>query len=738
MGKKLVWLGVAACLSWLSPAFALSLGSIQIQSSLNQPLLATIPLLPSPGEQIDDSVIVRIASNADYTRAGIERIDFLSDIRLELGDGQVLLSSIRPVPEPYFDLLLEVKSSGGRLLRQYTLLLDPQGSNASGTRGVVVAKPQASNEPGRFETYSRGDVGGTRLRNRPAVEDYHTTVPGGDAARAASTAPSSGARTYGPVKAGETPASIAARIRSNDSVTLDQVIVALFQENPTAFGKDLTSLRAGSILRIPSDQAIGAVDPDSAKSRIASARSTPAATGSSEPASPKSAAAKAGGAADSQPEVVTTLSNEKPAGKKLEEPASTPPPTAESATGQAAAEAVDAASSEGTTAATPAEPVADQAAQTEPLPEPELTIEDGSAENRWIVPVVVAIAALLLFWLAWRFARSRSKAAPDDFKIEDVAAIARPPTSRATAPLSKETPEFEGETASPKQFEAATVPAGGDATEPPTVVTPPPAPKRAPAPAAPDTRQTDVSGGDVLAEADFHLAYGLYDEAILLLTQVLAKDPARTDIRLKLAETYFSSNREAEFLAEAHELHGKVSDTEWDKIMVLGRQLCPDDSLFKAQGAVPVAAGFASAPATQSLVPVSTTPVELHPGAYSATPAAAVESKTPAPAGDTGMLEFSMDDFNAGATSATAPATASAPATVPAAANTESVDLGESFSLDEPLLSGDENSTKLELAQAYVDLGDTEMARSLLGEVIAKGSADQRKAAESLTQRLSS
>ena len=101
--------------------------------------------------------------------------------------------------------------------------------------------------------------------------------------------------------------------------------------------------------------------------------------------------------------------------------------------------------------------------------------------------------------------------------------------------------------------------------------------------------------GDPLAEADFHMAYGLYDQAADLVQIAISREPQRRDLRLKLLEVFFVWGNKDRFLASARELastRDKALPGEWEKIVIMGRQIAPEDSLFASSGALPgVASG---------------------------------------------------------------------------------------------------------------------------------------------------
>jgi pilus assembly protein FimV len=104
---------------------------------------------------------------------------------------------------------------------------------------------------------------------------------------------------------------------------------------------------------------------------------------------------------------------------------------------------------------------------------------------------------------------------------------------------------------------------------------------------ADDTLSSDnavnLDQGDPLAEADFHMAYGLYDQAADLVRIALEREPERRDLRLKLLEIYFVWGNKDAFLQTAKQLEStrdRAAPGEWDKIVIMGKQICPDEPMF--------------------------------------------------------------------------------------------------------------------------------------------------------------
>jgi len=103
----------------------------------------------------------------------------------------------------------------------------------------------------------------------------------------------------------------------------------------------------------------------------------------------------------------------------------------------------------------------------------------------------------------------------------------------------------------------------------------------------------NLDQGDPLAEADFHMAYGLYDQAADLIRIAIGREPERRDLKLKLLEVFFVWGNKEQFLQTARELadsRAEAAPGEWEKIVIMGKQLAPDDPLFVGGAAVSGAA----------------------------------------------------------------------------------------------------------------------------------------------------
>ncbi|MBN6773394.1 peptidoglycan-binding protein LysM [Pseudomonas granadensis] len=125
------WLLVAGVFSYSAWSMALGLGDITVHSALNQPLKADIALVDVGGLTQND-LAVSLATADEFAQAGVERVFFLNDLKfipILRGQRQMIrVTSSKPVNEPFLNFLVQLNQPNGRLLREYTVLIDPPGS----------------------------------------------------------------------------------------------------------------------------------------------------------------------------------------------------------------------------------------------------------------------------------------------------------------------------------------------------------------------------------------------------------------------------------------------------------------------------------------------------------------------------------------------------------------------------------------------------------------------------------
>ncbi|MDH5573012.1 MAG: hypothetical protein OEY89_14715, partial [Gammaproteobacteria bacterium] len=131
-------------LSPVVPSYGLGFGNIKLNSALNEPFSAEIDLLSATVDETT-GLTVKLASKEAFTRSGIDRPTFLNGIHFEIKSRPddtfyILLTSRQPIREPFLNFLLELNWYNGRILREYTVLLDPPGRIIK--QPAVVATPE--------------------------------------------------------------------------------------------------------------------------------------------------------------------------------------------------------------------------------------------------------------------------------------------------------------------------------------------------------------------------------------------------------------------------------------------------------------------------------------------------------------------------------------------------------------------------------------------------------------------
>ena len=236
-------------------AVALGVGDIRSNSSLNQPLNAEIPLILSGGDNLGN-IQVRLARPEVFEKAGVDRLHTLTQLQFKpitKPDGRhaIQVTSRNAIQETFLDFLVEVESPQGTVLREFTLLLDPSRSlsQVSSPRGPSISydQPYPSDhnwgESHYDESASYDRPGRSARTHYPSHGSSNVTPP-----------IQLTGETYGPVRRRERLIDIAGRIQRPPTVTREQMATGLFLANPRAFKRTMNSLRAGSMLRIPTEE----------------------------------------------------------------------------------------------------------------------------------------------------------------------------------------------------------------------------------------------------------------------------------------------------------------------------------------------------------------------------------------------------------------------------------------------------------------------------------------------------
>ncbi len=242
-------------------ADAAGLGKLVVMSPLGKPLRAELDVSAS-GDELG-SLTARVAPVEAFRQANIDFVSTLSGLRFVLdkranGQPYFRITSDRAINDPFLDFLIELNWSSGRLVREYTFLLDPPDMKAPDEPPPPITVPEA--KPEVTQPSSEGvDTSSQEIRSTSS----QATNRLGAAAESKNQA--GGQRT---VNRGDTLARIASELRP-EGVSLDQMLVALFRNNPSAFdGENMNRLRAGKILVVPSGDEAVAISVSDARNTI--------------------------------------------------------------------------------------------------------------------------------------------------------------------------------------------------------------------------------------------------------------------------------------------------------------------------------------------------------------------------------------------------------------------------------------------------------------------------------------
>ncbi len=615
---------IAASIGALSlGANAAGLGRITVLSGLGQPLRAEVDIAATPEEL--QNMTARLASAEAFRQAGIDFAPSVSGLRMSIerrGSGAVVrVSSDRPINEPFVDMLVELNWSAGRLIREYTFLLDPPDLGSS-RAAAPVASPEM--RPG---VSSSGIA--AALKRQPVAR----------VARPAA-APAAGAgRTY-MVQPGDTLNRIAAENRP-EGVSMEQMLLALFQGNRSAFDADnMNRLQAGKILRIPDAESARQLAGDPSRQQVVAhssdfgryrqklaeqaaampAKDAPAQQGSSgrigakvEDRAPAAAGAsdqlkvsksdeglKSGSAPGGEKSVArlqaleedlvsrdkalreanTRLAELEKSIKELQrlvelksQGMAQAQPEAPRAEAPAAPQPAEAAPLVPPAAGAEAPKAPEPVAEVKPAPQPETKpvppeppkapqVQASAPEDMSLLLGGGGILALLLGWGGYKIYQRRNGGGA-------------PTTTPALSEFGDGSNSVFGS-------------AGGQSVDTGST----------------SQIQTDFSqsglssidtdeGVDPVAEADVYMAYGRDAQAEEILLDALKTDPGRTGVHLKLLEIYAQRKNLKQFETTATELYSLTGGNgpDWEKAASMGRKFDPDSPLYRipAPGAAPVA-----------------------------------------------------------------------------------------------------------------------------------------------------
>lgn len=853
---------VLALLLGASVAHAAGLGKLTVNSALGQPLQAEIDLVSlQPGEE--DSLTARVGTPEQFREARIEYVNAVRLLRFAIdkranGSPFLKVTSIAPINEPFLDVLVEVTWPSGRLQREYPILLDPPGYAQGKVAAPTVSAPSQPQTPPAQPAVSSSTPtpAPAQQAEAPAASPTPPSTPAPSAGSVATGQPSAqaemgataGADTYGPVQKGDTLRKIAEGVKPSN-VSLEQMLVALYRENKSAFsGNNMNRLKTGQILKVPSAEEVEKIEQKEANREYR--------THVSDWKSYRDQLAGGVAAAPAPSESSTSATG------RIGSAAVTPPPTTAPSSGDVLKLSKSEAGKAGARAGAASQD------RLNALQE-ELTAKDKAlreAQSR-VADLEKQIRDMQ------RLAELKGSAAPskDSSKVAvapvppaastkpaetpkpaEAAKPAEPPKVAETKPAEPPKPAVVADASKPAETKPAEPPKPAESAkpaEPPkTAAAPPKTPKKVVPPPPPPSMVDDMmdnplmlggigvaillagagvflfmrrrraaanegfdspsqmtssfpsdlkDGGntskpaaglvdtgnssfltdfdktgpgtidtdevDPVAEAEVYIAYGRDAQAEEILKEAMARDRNRHEIALKLLEIYHARKSATAFETVAKELRSSVGEDSplWQKAAAMGAQIDPGNPLYG--GAAPSGATFTSmAPAAPAPKPDLDFDIDAQ-SSHASAPAPSsfdlnLDAEKSIPPGQTKShgLDFDIDTHSKPAFEAPAasePVKDEKPAfdfdlsgldmgtpkkSEPAAEKASSMDLAD-LSLDSPPAGsegGEGVGTKLELAKAYLEIGDKDGAREILQEVAKEGSSAQRAEAQKLIATL--
>lgn len=463
-------------------ASALGVGDITLHSALNQPLDADIELL-DVGDLGADEIEVRLAGADVFAAAGVERLQFLNELRFSpvlqgRGGNRIHVSSSRPVQEPYLNFLVEVARPNGRIVREFTVLLDPLGYTPR-----MLPAARSGIEPQR-----QSSTPVPAPRSAAAVVDPALLEPGDEYL----------------ARPNDNLWAISGRLRGAGNADRAQLMEALYQLNPQAFvNADRHRLKVGARLRLPAGYqpergAPGAVKEAAVEvlppADAAVVENAPAALVEAQ----RQADAEAEALARQREELSQRMDDLQRQLQALQE-------QLQQRDHQVAELQQQLARRQAVRPAAPP-PAAAAPSVAQPVETP-----TDSQYWRWMIVLLLVLALLGVLLLRRRREEAPVPAVEPKRRIALNLPLRRAPRPPAAAP------------APAKVEEQARPPVAAPSSPPPS---PPPAPAAAP--------RAAMAAADKLDGADIYIAYGRYGQARDLLRQVLAEQPQRLSARMKL------------------------------------------------------------------------------------------------------------------------------------------------------------------------------------------------------------
>ncbi|MDP2152587.1 MAG: FimV/HubP family polar landmark protein [Methylotenera sp.] len=604
--------------------YTAGLGKLNVNSGLGEPLKVDVELLSVTPEELS-TLTAAIASDEAYNVQGITRLGIHNNIKVDLAKSDagapiLRIRSTMPINDPYLDMLIQVDWASGRLLREYTVLLDPpeykQATNAASDFSPVT-KPIAST----------GLSTGSNTQRSLASNTSKSSKKKASAVKPEDALQKEAAEDELITKRGDTLAAIAQKMQV-EGVSLDQMLVGLFENNRSAFANDnMNQLKVGQIIKAPSAETLNSIDSKQAKqalkvhasnwnayrnslagnvkTTLASEENEPkqSASGKIASAEDRSAVVKPGaqdvvklsagdknvvpnqksGAAEADAKIAAlqeeatarenalkeSLSRAAALEKQIEDMQKLLALKNQTMTElQKSAELASEPEVEKPIAETPvvAEPVAVKAepekqAVTKVSP-PETTPETSFIESLLAsldIKLLGGTSALVILGAGWLFFRNKRRKELDSFER----GILTSGGLRANTVFGNTT--------------------GNSSTSDTSFLTD--------FAQSADGSMIDTNDVDPIAEAEVYMAYGRDAQAEEILKDAILKEPKRYELHLKLLEMYAGRKDVSAFEAVAGELYTTLGadDPTWAKVAEMGEKLEPENPLYDVSSLATIA-----------------------------------------------------------------------------------------------------------------------------------------------------
>ncbi|MEQ1916947.1 MAG: FimV/HubP family polar landmark protein [Gallionella sp.] len=286
MNKSLLKLLGVAAITWSAQASAAGIGGINVVSALGQPLKADIELF-SVDKSEKSSLVARLATPEAYKQAGLDypygnKFKFTIESRAD-GASYIHATSSKEINDPFVSLLVELSWASGKLVREYTFLLDPVGYEAQQPAPApvqavapavepVVAAPVVAPVAGAPTEEQMVEIATEPVPESEPVnsQPIEQAPPVEKPAKVAPAKVATATMNAGEVKVqrGDTLSKIAAA-NSVDGVSLERMLVALYRANVDQFdAKNMNRIKTGKILRMPDAQELEAISQADARKEI--------------------------------------------------------------------------------------------------------------------------------------------------------------------------------------------------------------------------------------------------------------------------------------------------------------------------------------------------------------------------------------------------------------------------------------------------------------------------------------